>query len=407
MDGGTDYSLIGHSTRVALLAALRRQRAELDARETCLLAVLAAEPLPGIDGDPATDKEWVREDVACALRIPPATAGGRLHTATELATRLPATLASMRRGEIGLPYAQRLVDAVCFLPDEAATEVEKQVLGRAAGQTVAQFAASVRRAVLAADPRAADEQHRDALTERRVMFTPLDNGMSELWALLPADTAAALQTRIQQLADGWKHLDERTADQRRADALTALTLGQPGSGTGPAVNVTVALSTLLGLDQQPGELDGHGPIPPALARAIAADPTGTWRRLVTDTHGQLLDYGRRTYRPPANLDRHIRARDHTCTFIGCRRAAQRCELDHITDWQDGGTTSAANLQTLCPRHHHLKHDTRWTVRRRPDGTTRWRAPTGRVYERPPPDDLPRDTTASKMTTADQDDAPPF
>jgi len=52
-----------------------------------------------------------------------------------------------------LPYAQRLVDAVCFLPDEAATEVEKQVLGRAAVQTVAQFAASVRRAVLAADPR--------------------------------------------------------------------------------------------------------------------------------------------------------------------------------------------------------------------------------------------------------------
>ncbi len=403
MDGGTDYSLIGHPTRVALLAALRRQRAELDARETCLLAVLAAEPVPSIDGDPATDKEWVREDVACALRIPPATAGGRLHTAATLATRLPATLASMRRGEIGLPYAQRLVDAVCFLPDEAATEVEKRVLGRAAGQTVAQFAASVRRAVLAADPRAADEQHRDALTERRVMFTPLDNGMSELWALLPADGAAHLKATIDRIAESWEHLDERNADQRRADALVTLTHGgQPGSGTGPAVNVTVALSTLLGLDQQPGELDGHGPIPPALARAIAADPTGTWRRLVTDQHGQLLDYGRRTYRPPANLDRHIRARDHTCTFLGCRRAAARCELDHIVAWADGGTTSENNLHPLCSRHHHLKHETRWTVRRRPDGSTRWQAPTGHTYQRPPPDQLPIDTTAS-----DIGEQPPF
>ncbi len=214
MDGGTDYSLIGHPKRVELLAALRRQRAELDARETRLLAAMATDPVPGIDGDPATDKEWVREDVACALRIPPATAGGRLHTAATLATRLPATLASMRRGEIGLPYAQRLVDAVCFLPDTAATEVEKKVLGRAAGQTVAQFAASVRRAVLAADPRGADEQHRDALTQRRVVFTPLDNGMSELWALLPADTAAALQTRIQQT--GRRLETPRRTDRRPA-----------------------------------------------------------------------------------------------------------------------------------------------------------------------------------------------
>ncbi len=362
---------------------------------------MAADPVPGIDGDPALDKEWVREDVACALRIPPATVGGRLHAAVELVTRLPGTLAAMRRGEIGLPYAQRLVDAVCFLPDAAATEVEK-VLVRAAGQTVAQFAAAVRRAVLAADPRGADEQHRDALSERRVIFTPLDNGMSELWALLPADTAANLKATIERIAESWKHLDERSADQRRADALTALALGQPGPGTGPAVQVTVALSTLLGLDQQPGELDGHGPIPPALARAIAADPTGTWRRLVTNTHGQLLDYGRHTHRPPANLDRHIRARDRTCTFPGCRRPAARCELDHITAWADGGTTSENNLHPLCSRHHHLKHDTRWTVRRNTDGSTRWQAPTGHVYERPPPDQLPIDTTAS-----DIGEQPPF
>ena len=29
----------------------------------------------------------------------------------------------------------------------------------------------------------------------------------------------------------------------------------------PQIQVCVALSTLLGLDEQPGELDGHGPIP--------------------------------------------------------------------------------------------------------------------------------------------------
>jgi len=43
------------------------------------------------------------------------------------------------------------------------------------------------------------------------------------------------------------------------------------------VHVTVALSTLLGLDEQPGELAGHGPIPAVLARRLAADPTGMFR----------------------------------------------------------------------------------------------------------------------------------
>jgi hypothetical protein len=66
----------------------------------------------------------------------------------------------------------------------------------------------------------------------------------------------------------------------------------------PAIPVCVALSTLLGLDQQPGELAGTGPIPASIARRLAADPTGTWRRLVTDELGKLVDYGRTTYRPP-------------------------------------------------------------------------------------------------------------
>ncbi len=104
----------------------------------------------------------------------------------------------------------------------------------------------------------------------------------------------------------------------------------------PAIQVTIALSTLLGLDDQPGELAGHGPIPAPLARHIAADPTSTWRRLITDPTGNLLDYRTTTYRPPANLTRFVTARDQTCTFPGCRRSAQRCDLDHQIPASAGG-----------------------------------------------------------------------
>jgi hypothetical protein len=53
------------------------------------------------------DKHWVREDVACALRLSATTAADRLELATEL-TRLPATLDRLERGEISTHHARHL-----------------------------------------------------------------------------------------------------------------------------------------------------------------------------------------------------------------------------------------------------------------------------------------------------------
>jgi len=170
----------------------------------------------------------------------------------------------------------------------------------------------------------------------------------------------------------------------------------------PAVQVTVALSTLLALDEQPGELDGHGPIPAALARRIAADRSGTWRRLVTDPIGRLIDYGRGTYRPPTDLAEHVIARDQTCRFPHCNRTARHCEIDHRIAWSDGGHTNEGNLQVLCSRHHHLKHETSWRVERSPDGDTKWTSPSGRSYTKPAAT-YPIDRT----TESDSDPPPPF
>ncbi|MGI8878954.1 MAG: DUF222 domain-containing protein, partial [Jatrophihabitans sp.] len=147
--------------------------------------------------------------------------------------------------------------------------------------------------------------------------------------------------------------DPRTADQRRADALITMAetiLGDPcltrRHGARPAVQLTVAASTLLGLDEQPGELAGYGPIPAQMARRISQDETGTWRRLITDDHGRLVDYGSNVYRPPARLVAFIIARDQTCTFTSCTRPAVACDLDHRVSAKDGGTTCPGNLHPL-------------------------------------------------------------
>ncbi|HEY2765790.1 MAG TPA: DUF222 domain-containing protein [Pseudonocardiaceae bacterium] len=134
----------------------------------------------------------------------------------------------------------------------------------------------------------------------------------------------------------------------------------------------------MGLDEQPGELVGHGPIPAALAREIAAE--GTWRRLLTDpASGTLLDYGRTTYTPPAGLADFVRARDVYCRRPGCGQRATTADLDHALPWPDG-PTSEPNLYPYC-RHDHLVKTFApgWTVTPNSDGTLTWTTPIGHTY----------------------------
>jgi hypothetical protein len=219
--------------------------------------------------------------------------------------------------------------------------------------------------------------------------------MAELRALLPAEGAAAVIAAVDALAAVTSATDARTGDQRRADALVDLgvaALHDPllprAQGMRPAIQVTVAASTLLGHDEQPGDLAGHGPIPAAVARRLAADETGTWRRLLTDpATGQLLDYGHSAYRPPKDLAEYVIARDQVCTFPGCRRRAHHCELDHRTPYQQGGPTNPENLAALCKRHHTGKHTAGWA----PHPRTRRQPHLDQPHPPPLPIPTPRPT----------------
>lgn len=121
-------------------------------------------------------------------------------------------------------------------------------------------------------------------------------------------------------------------------------------------------------------------VPALTAWALATG--GTWRRLVTDPiSGVVLDVGRTRYRPPAGLADLVRARDRSCVFPTCQIPAQRCDIDHLTPWSRGGTTSLDNLTVLCQAHHHLKHTPGWSLARLDDGALLWRTPSGARYRR--------------------------
>ena len=124
-------------------------------------------------------------------------------------------------------------------------------------------------------------------------------------------------------------------------------------------------------------------VPALTAWALAAG--GTWRRLVTDpASGVVIDVGRTRYRPPAGLADLVRARDRACVFPTCQTPAERCDIDHLTAWSQGGTTSLDNLVVLCEAHHRLKHTPGWTLTRdQANGTLSWHTPDKTIYQRHP------------------------
>lgn len=233
------------------------------------------------------------------------------------------------------------------------------MLPRARLQSPAQFRRAVARAVLAVDPREAEEQHHDERAQRHVRCWPAEHGMAVLRAYGPAEDIETLRTAVQAIADKAKTdaaaagaPDCRTADQLRFDALTGLAAhaltgcpdatvaADPGIATGtwqgrkPAVQVTVALAV------PPPRISLFSSRPSHTERAAVAIafqrklPTSTWRRLVTDEVGQLLDYGRSTYKPPQDLIDFVTARDAVCRFPHCGCNSRRCELPEAgTRWR--------------------------------------------------------------------------
>jgi hypothetical protein len=96
--------------------------------------------------------------------------------------------------------------------------------------------------------------------------------------------------------------------------------------------------------------------------------------------GAVLSVGRDQYRPPPALRRLVRWRADRCMAPGCGIPATRCDIDHTTAWEHGGTTALPNLAPLCRGHHRVKHHTAWHLTQAADtGALHWTSPAGRHY----------------------------
>lgn len=354
-----------------------------------------------------TRDDWGREEVAAALRLSPGEAGQRVSTARDLTGgRLPRLQVLLLRGEVSYAHVLVVSRLTVAADDATAAAVDAAVAPRASEQTVAQLRQAARRALLAAEPRDAQERHAHAVAERRLDVLQGEDGTAEL-VTGPMSAAAAeeVRTACDLLARRWRAAglgDGRTLPQLRNDALVELArrfLHDESAGTahGRAVlaNVHVTADTLAGRSEEPGWLDGYGPIPPQMARDLARDAR-RWRAVVTDGDGVVLEVST-PYVPTQLMRDRVVTRYERCTWVGCCAPAWRCDLDHNRRHPDGPTCDC-NLAPLCRRHHRMRHETPWHVVHRLDHVIVWISPTNRIYlSRPRSLSPPKDQDSSDGT----------
>jgi hypothetical protein len=228
--------------------------------------------------------------------------------------------------------------------------------------------------------------------DRYVDIAATEAGLAGVWAQLHATDGAALDHKLDALADTVCPADPRTKKQRRADALGALVAGmsamhcQCGSSECSAaqrpaasnvlIHVLAEQASLNGDAQTPGYLPGFGPLPASALREIAT--TAKIKPLAMPSTDPEPGY-----RPSTALAEFVRLRDVTCRFPGCDEPAEVCDIDHTVPYPQG-PTHPSNCKLLCRYHHLLKTFwTAWHDVQLPDGTVQWTSPTGHLYTTEP------------------------
>ena len=317
---------------------------------------------------------WLRHHTG----LPSGQAADLVRTARSLRSSLPDTEAALASGEVTVHHARTIARTARSIEDavppneqvKTVADVEAVMLqvGRAVDAgSLTGFASRVRQI---ADPDGALVDAQRAHERRWLTTSTTIDGMVSVDGLLDREAGALLLTALGAATAPRGPDDQRSAGQRRADALVdicghVLDTGNTSSSGGvrPHLLVTTPLGVLgdsirdLPRSAEVAEVAWTGPLTNSAVKRLACDAEIT--RVVVDPPSLPLDVGRTTRSVPVHLRNALVVRDRGCVAEGCDRPPAWTEAHHIVHWAEGGSTSLDNLVLLCRTHHRKVHDARW------------------------------------------------
>ncbi|GAA1318740.1 DUF222 domain-containing protein [Leucobacter albus] len=206
----TNTQLAVIDASVSQIERCEAQKRRLDAEQLAALAAAMGSALDAAGGNGAERElafRSLRFEVATALHESEYIAERMMNTAFLAQNSYPATLGALRGGEISMSHLRVITDegAPIETGDPATDEqrrarYESAALAFAREETPNRLRPIARRLAAAHSDVALAERHETALQRRCVRVVPLEDGMADLIAHLPAEDAYAIKDRIQRLA---------------------------------------------------------------------------------------------------------------------------------------------------------------------------------------------------------------
>ncbi len=343
----------------------------------------------GLSFSTEQDRVLVSE-VAAARGTSTVSASSWLSDAFRLGDELPATLAALERGEVSWWAARSIAREVGFVDDLALRALADEVIAEEApGLLPGQVKELARMRVVGIDPESAERRATVARADRYVSAVAGESGAGFLTAALPAEQVAACWSALNGHATAVYAGGDPAGRSVSAIMCDTLVERLTGVATGDPVHTRVELvmdaSTLLGLAERPARLVGLGPVPPRVARFIAASGDAWVRRLFCDpVDCSVLVQDSRARRFTGPLKRLILGRDQTCRGPGCGSRIK--DIDHLVEHANGGRTSRRNGQGLSKGCHLMRDHPGVGVAADPaSNAITWTLPSGAsVTTLPPP-----------------------
>jgi Domain of unknown function (DUF222) len=341
--------------------ALHRELERLTALTT--RAVAAFDACRAWDADARSAASWL----AHRCRLPAGTARSRVRLGRAL-RHLPVAEAAWAAGDVGEAQVAQLARARTPVTEAYLARDEEMLVREARRLPFASFARAMAYWRWRADPNGAEH---DAAAQRDRRRVHLSQSFGDAWFLegvLDSVNGEIVTRELRGIEDelftaDWAEAKarvgeevrkadlRRTPAQRRADALVEMatrsaTAPADGRRPEPLFTVLVGYETFAGplIELANGKMVTPGSLLPWLESAWV-------ERVVFDGPSRVVDVGVHRRLFSGATRRAVEVRDRECFHPTCDVPAERCQIDHVQPWAEGGLTTQANGRPACAFHN--------------------------------------------------------